>query len=139
MKNSILIKSGSLIFFIFIAILLLSNCSKNSTEPNQFNFPDSNLSFSRHIRPIFEDNCTSSGCHSTANPAAGLDLETPAPTFMSNDGPVVFSYDADQSILYLIISNGYNGIRMPLNRTPLAQEQIQAIKTWINEGAIINN
>ncbi len=139
MRKSIFIKFGSLVFSLLMTILLLSNCSKNSTEPDQFNYPDSNLSFSRHIRPIFEDNCTSSGCHATANPAAGLDLETPAPTFMSNDGPVIFPFDADQSILYLIISTGYNGIRMPLNRTPLAQGQIKAIKTWINEGALINN
>jgi hypothetical protein len=137
-KNSMFIKSGSLFFFIFIAISLLSNCSKNSTEPDRFNFPDSNLSFSRHIRPIFEENCTSSGCHAMVNPAAGLDLETPAPTFMSNDGPVVFPFDAEHSILYLIIDVGYNGIRMPLNGNYLDKEQIQAIKTWINEGAIIN-
>lgn len=140
MKKFNIIKYCSSIIIAFLIIFLISNCNKNSTEPEKFNFPDSNLSFSRDIYPIFRENCISSGCHESVNPAAELDLETMAPTFNSVNGPVVYPFDADHSILYLILNGEYNGIsRMPLNRGPLAPEQIQAIKTWINEGALINN
>lgn len=123
-----------------IIALSITNCNKNSTESDKFNYPDSLLSFNRHIHPIFEDNCSFSGCHQSTNPASGLDLETLAPTFSSINGPVIFPFDADQSKLYLLLLGDYQGIsRMPRNRSPLANEQIRAIKTWINEGATINN
>ncbi|MEJ2049838.1 MAG: hypothetical protein P8Y60_08370 [Calditrichota bacterium] len=140
MNKSIIIKHCSSTIIAFLIIFLMLSCNKNSTEPEKFNFPDSNLSFSRDIYPIFRENCISSGCHESVNPAAGLDLETMAPTFNSVDGPVVYPFDAEHSILYLLLNGEYNGIsRMPLSRGPLAPEKIQAIKTWINEGALINN
>lgn len=140
MSKSIIIKHCSSIIIAFLIIFLMLSCNKNTTAPENFNFPDSNLSFSRDIHPIFRDNCILSGCHESVNPAGELDLETMAPTFNSVNGPVVYPLDADHSILYLLLNGEYNGIsRMPLNRGPLAPKQIQAIKTWINEGALINN
>jgi hypothetical protein len=120
--------------------MLISNCSNESTKPEETVFPDSNLSFSQHIHPVFLQNCAFSGCHSNVNPQNDLDLETLTPTFNSINGRVLFEFNADQSRLYLVLLGSYQGInRMPRNRAPLSNATIIAIRTWINEGAIINN
>ena len=127
------------ILFIFSAVFILLQCKKNSTEPEEFVYPDSNLSFIEHIQPIFQRDCATSGCHISPSPPNGLDLETLTPTFTSINGPVVIAFDADQSRLYRVLVSDYLGIsRMPKGRGPLSTNKIKAIRTWINEGAIIN-
>jgi hypothetical protein len=145
MKNYLflnIVKAGIILFVITGAIFLAINigCNKKSTQPESIVYPDSNLSFIQHIHPIFINNCVSGGCHESAVPAAGLDLETLAPTFNSVDGPVVIPFDANQSRLYRLLLSDYMGIpRMPRGRGPLPDNAINAIGTWINEGASINN
>jgi hypothetical protein len=142
MKNYLflnIVKAGIILFVITGAIFLAINigCNKKSTQPESIVYPDSNLSFIQHIHPIFINNCVSGGCHESAVPAAGLDLETLAPTF---NGPVVIPFDANQSRLYRLLLSDYMGIpRMPRGRGPLPDNAINAIGTWINEGASINN
>ncbi len=125
---------------IFLCSLALSCSKKESTEPETFEYPESNLSFSMHIHPIFIQDCTDiSGCHQSNNPAAGLDLATTTPTFVSNKRQVVFPNDADNSPLYRVLLDNYLDMpRMPYLRAQLPNEKIKAIKTWINEGANIN-
>lgn len=120
-------------------ILVLFSCSKSGSGPdeNGFNFPDSNLSFSQHIRPIFLADCATGGiCHQTAVQAGGLDLETLSPTFLSNSANVVVPFNAQASLLYQLLFLDANGIpRMPLDRARLDDAKINAIGTWIDEGA----
>ncbi len=137
--------AGIIIVFLFIlsATFALLTCKNDSTKPNndEFNYPDSNLSFTNHIYPIFLRDCAVSDCHQTGNPASGLDLETTTPNFIGQrHGLTVFPNDADHSPLYLVLIAPYGGTpRMPLNRMQLPMEKIKAIRTWINEGASINN
>lgn len=66
-----------LIFFFAVLISVYWACSEDSTEPQseEFVLPDSNLSYVDHIRPLFLAKCGSqAGCHSSVNPANGLDL-----------------------------------------------------------------
>jgi hypothetical protein len=135
-KNRLLV----IIPVLFLIPLFFADCSKDTTEPPQIVYPDSNLSFNQHIYPIFSANCATSGCHESVNPARGLDLETLTPSFISVNGPQVIPFDASQSRLYkLILSSDMGTPRMPLNRAPLPNSQVTAIRIWINEGAIINN
>ncbi len=139
--------SRSKLIFLFLSFLVsytiiisLTQCSKDSTSPDSVVYPDSNLSFIQHIQPIFLRNCVSSGCHETISPANGLDLESSTPNFTSVNGTVIIPFDADQSRLYRVLLSDYAGIsRMPRNRAPLAENMIRAIRTWINEGALITN
>jgi len=55
----------------FIAILLLTvlfACNDKDCHTS------SSLSYSGDIQPIFNDNCATSGCHSSASKSGGLDL-----------------------------------------------------------------
>lgn len=135
-KNILIIQ----VFIIgLFAYFLQVNCNKNSTEPPTINYPTSNLSFLQHIHPIFIENCAFSSCHESIGPANDLDLETMTPSFNSINGPVIIPFDANSSRLYQVLLSDYAGIsRMPKNRAMLPNAQIQAIQTWIDEGAIIN-
>ena len=103
-------------------------------------FPDSDLSFSLHIRPIFLQSCAFSGeCHTGAAPANGLDLGDPAPTFISNSPNVIVPFSASQSLLFQVLFEPIGDIpRMPLRGASLSTARTDAIRTWINEGALLN-
>ncbi len=85
-------------------------------------------------------------CHGGANPAAGQDLST-IENSIANLINVQSSNSLfkrvlpgfpEQSYLYLkITGNSQAGARMPLGQTPLSDEAINAIKTWIAQGAIL--
>jgi len=106
------------------------------------------VSFSGDIQPIFSGRCALPGCHNTASAASGMVLE--AGSAFAN---IVGLPSAEQPTLqrvnpgnaeasYLVRKirgdSGINGGRMPLNRTPLSDAQINTIITWINEGAANN-
>lgn len=136
--------TGGIIFICLVGLSsVMNNCSKDSTSAKDFVFPDSNLSFQKHIQPeIFIPYCANPGCHTTVDRASGLDLETPTPTFINDVGEsVVIPGDADGSRLYQVLLGPIppNIERMPPpGRTPISDNMIKAIRTWINEGADIN-
>ncbi len=126
---------------LFSQIVFWANCSKDSTEPEQeIVFPDSNLSFSKHIHPLFLKDCAAGGnCHQSIDPAAGLDLETSNPNFINNKGEkVVIPGDPENSLLFQVLV-GAASPPMPYRRPPLEEKKILAIRTWIAEGARIDN
>jgi hypothetical protein len=80
------------------------------------------VSFSQTVYPIIETNCR--GCHSGPSPTGGISLE---------------NYSAIRSIaatgrLYGAIAWQPGFTPMPLNRGPLADCDIQQIKSWIDSG-----
>ena len=128
---------------IFIATLfagLFLRC-KIATKPETIDLPEKNLSYQLHIRPIFLNHCTNnSGCHQSNEPAAELDLQTPQPSFISRSGLVVIPQDPEHSLLYQLLLESVGNIpRMPYQRNPLPDKEIQAIHTWIKEGAKVDN
>src|SRR4249920_1144017 len=47
-----------------LALITLAGCYKDVTSPGQDpNAPPQNVSYSGDIQPIFDANCTTSGCH----------------------------------------------------------------------------
>ncbi len=122
----------------FLLTLILFSCGGDNTGtgPGNIAFPDSNLSFTQHIRPIFLDNCVQGNCHGGFR-AGGLDLESDPPDFQSNSGLVVIPFSKTNSLLYILLFVSDNGIpRMPPDRiSGILDAEITAIGTWIDEGA----
>ncbi len=143
MLNSIMFKS--LLSGLILLILTIVSCSSDNSgmNPDEGAFPDSNLSYTQHIRPIFFEDCaTVPGCHQAGSQAGGLNLESSNPTFIGNSGfLVVTPFSAVQSILFQTLFNEVPGIsrRMPPNAPRISDAKINAIETWINEGAITAN
>jgi len=103
------------------------------------------VDFDSQIQPIFTANCALSGCHSAQSARAGMVLAAGVAAsnivnVASSEQPNlrrVLPGNPDESYLVRKIEGGpgISGGRMPLNRTPLAQAQIDLIRLWITEGA----
>lgn len=132
------------IFFVLFSALISCKSSTEANNNDQTVYPDSGLSYSQHIYPIFIQDCaTITGCHQAATQAGGLDLETdpPDPNFPGNHGPTVVAFSPNQSRLYLVLFDQVPGVspRMPPSNVSvggLEDAKIKAIEKWISEGAI---
>lgn len=130
-------------FWVFFLILAGCKDSNSSNEQDQDIYPDSMLSYSRHIRPIFLEDCAMpGGCHHSSVREGGLDLESDPPDFQGDHGPVVTPYFSTQSRLFQLLFTEEPGVsrRMPPPEysTYLSDPKIKAIGTWIDEGALPN-
>jgi hypothetical protein len=130
----IIVAAGSLLLG-----LLLSECKDNvitgdSGSPSNIVFPtDSTVSYSRHVQPLFNQTCALSSCHDDGQHQSVLKLTDYGNTVTSLPG-VVVPRQPDQSTIILRIQ-GLSGARMPLNRNPLNQNQINGMRAWIAAGA----
>ena len=133
-------------FSLLLVLLAGFNSCKSETGPENMEqdvYPDSNLSYSQHIRPIFLSDCSSTiaNCHQSAVRAGGLDLESDPPDFHSNNGLMVIPSLSSQSYLYTLLfgpepSIGARRMPPPEYSSSLSEGKIRAIGTWIDEGAI---
>ena len=89
------------------------------------------VSFQEDILPILQASCAVQGCHANPDPKVGLNLETYAGFEKGSlGGPVFNPGDSKGSKVVQRIDGG----GMPPG-APLAKDQIQLFKDWIDEGA----
>ena len=119
----------------YIALLIIevavfsSGCDDTSTNIDNDEIPDSNVSYSKHIQPIFNVKCVS--CHGVGTTEAGLDLTTWSGT--RADPTVVFPGEPSNSSLVWVIELNP---AVPHPQFPyLTEKQIKGVRTWIEEGA----
>ncbi len=122
---------------LMLPFLLLIGCVTNTEE---IDLPSSELSYAGDIQPILSQNCNN--CHgagqnnfNSSSYAAVMASVSPANTYNRNQ---VVPGDADASPLVdKIEPNPEFGGRMPVGGS-LSSAEINAIRTWINEGALNN-
>ncbi len=129
--------------FIIVVMFVFMGCGgsgggmSGGGNDDQGQVPDQ-PSYAMHIQPIFNANCTFSGCHNDQDRANGLSLTSFQNLMMGgNSGAVVVPGDAENSIIVQRLE-GRITPRMPLNRPPLSDTQIQTIRRWIDQGALNN-
>ena len=124
-----------------IALLTIAACSDNPAEAQEdIVLPEKDLNFEAHIKPLFINKCANrSGCHSAFEPANGLNLtdyQTVMTHFAAGTERLVIPGQADLSFLYNILRGPMLNVpRMPLEELSLNSNNINGVKTWINEGA----
>ena len=92
------------------------------------------VDYARDVRPLLALHCVR--CHGATKPKAGLRLDTAkALTAPRKDGPVAVAGNAEESPLVLALLGEGAGERMPLKKPPLAPNQIETIRRWIDAGA----
>ncbi|MFO0942274.1 MAG: c-type cytochrome domain-containing protein [Pirellulales bacterium] len=94
--------------------------------------------FSSQIAPILQANCVS--CHSAKKSEGGYRIDTFHDLMQPGDSsatPVVAA-KADESLLIQRITSSDPSIRMPPESDPLTNDQVQAIRQWISEGAVFD-
>ncbi|AFN75976.1 hypothetical protein MROS_2746 [Melioribacter roseus P3M-2] len=129
------IKLISSVLFIISATIIFYSCDDtiNQSELDSRPIPQSNISYSEHIQPVFDAKCSYSGCHNDADLAGGLSLTSHANT-TANFLIVAPGYP-DNSRLVLAVEGRTVNPMPPLGYWPLTDEQIRAIRTWVKEGA----
>ena len=124
------------ILVISAVILLISqNCDDTVNSPDVKNIvmPDSGVSYSLQIAPVFEMKCVP--CHNGNNSSGGVDLSSW--TQVVRDPSIVFPGSDSTSILVWSIERYPNVSPMPPSEW-LKRNYITGIRTWIREGALNN-
>jgi hypothetical protein len=120
MKNFKRTSITILLILIFSIALIFSACDDTVTnaEVDKRIIPSSNVDYYEHIQPVFNIKCATALCHDDGTRASNLSLTT-----YSN--ALVWSIE------------GTGGSFMPPQGAapPLTDNQIQGIRTWIDEGA----
>jgi len=125
-------------YFVLVAavlVLFAQSCddSLTSSEVDNIVMPDSNVSYSRHIAPVFEFKCVE--CHNSSRKDAGLDLSS---WLAATSDPRIIARGSDTtSVLVWAIEGFPSSPQMP-PQGRMIENHIQGIRTWIREGALNN-
>ncbi len=121
----------------FVASLLgVWSCGRTITDPAEIVIPSSNVSFERHLLPVFNLTCNSAGCHSSESRAGGVALTSYFEVVFNVPGLVV-AKNPDRSVLMRVIDfNSATRLSHPQTfQTRITQNHIDGVRTWIREGA----
>ena len=91
--------------------------------------------FNEDVRPILNDNCLA--CHGGVRQSGGFSMLFASDALQVNDSgkPAIVPGNADSSELMIRVLHHDPDERMPLEKPPLAEEEIALLEQWINEGA----
>ena len=137
--RELIMKSARRTIILFPLLLIAWSswvCKDSVTDGNigDIVFPDSNVSYSRHVEPLFLRACAITGCHDAESMAAGVSFETYQGA--TSNPLIIWARDTTSSILVWSLE-GKNGktIMPPTYRPQLTLNQKEGIKRWIWEGA----
>jgi hypothetical protein len=125
----------------FAMLLLIVSGLPACDNSRQMPAQSQKITYAEDVAPILEKHCTA--CHVTGQKGteeSGLVLDS-YETLMkgSQFGPVIDPGSATSSSLYILISGKTElTVSMPHGRNPLATEEIDTIRVWIDNGAIEN-
>lgn len=115
-----------------VALLLTLSC-KDEVPTGPIIFPDANVSYGRHIEPLWTQKCLS--CHQGST---APDLSPPSYNSLVNYQPsLIIPGQGDNSLLIQLLDGRASPI-MPPSGERLTENQIQGIRTWIDDGAVNN-
>lgn len=97
---------------------------------------DHKVSFYQQVRPILQAHCA--GCHHPRNPEGDYVVTEFVDLLKGgeSESAAIVPGKPDESYLVKLITPEGNEAEMPKAKTPLAQEQITLIRTWIQQGAV---
>lgn len=124
------------IVLIVAGMLLVSSCKDDSNPVSKIEdivFPETDISYYRHIQPLFNIACATSGCHDLQTKASNLDLSDYS-GIKQRFYDVVIPGDTALSRLIWSIEGQSQSVPMPPQRS-LTMNQIRGFKRWIMEGA----
>jgi len=121
---------AAVLLAIAIGVLLSSGCSRSL-----FSRSSNAVDFSRDIRPILNQNCSS--CHGGVRQKAGVSFSFREEALGKGKSgqPTIVPGDPDSSELIKRVNSQDPEYRMPFHANPLSQDQIALLRRWIKEGA----
>ena len=136
------LKTAAVIGALLALAYLAMTCKDSSLDAGKSDivFPDSNVSFGKHVGPLFLQACAYPGCHGDDTfDEMGFSLDSYARA-TARPGIIIPCIpkqpcNPEASTLVRRIQGLDGKNRMPLFQTPLNDNQTKGIKTWIREGA----
>jgi hypothetical protein len=132
-------KSFYKIYIVVIAasaLLLIQSCddSLTSTDVNNIVMPDSNVSYAKHIAPVFEVKCVP--CHNNnGRQEAGLDLSSWSGITAD---PSIVARGSDSTSILVWTIEGFPPYPLMPPTGRMIDNHVDGIRTWIREGALNN-
>ncbi len=116
---------------VMASMAIGAGCTSETEKPK--------LSYTDTIAPILEANCKQ--CHMPGQEGtekSGFSVDSYDAVMKGTKlGPVVVPGSAESSTLYRLVSGkAHPSIKMPHGKRPLAKADIEAIKQWIDDGAV---
>jgi hypothetical protein len=142
-------KSGWALLLALAVAVPLGGCPGDLTDPGRFSGQfgggggggtgGSDAGTCPDVPMLFATTCTGSGCHNSASPVEGLDLQSPGLYArlsgvkpMGGPGLLIDPANPASSVVYLkLMSPPPFGSRMPLTGTPLSAADIACVLSWI--------
>ncbi len=126
-----LLKYSLVLSFSFILVISQScDDTVTSSEIDNLVMPDSNVSYLKHIAPVFEVKCVP--CHNDQRGDGGVNLSSWTNV---TDPRLIIPGDDSSSVLVWTIERTYKPMP-PLES--LKRNHINGVRTWIREGAQYN-
>ncbi|QDV46276.1 Chromosome partition protein Smc [Stieleria neptunia] len=120
--------------------IVLMLCFLAPTAVAEQTDPNEPLSYARDIAPILQRNCVA--CHRAKQAEGGLSLETHQAIQAGGDsGSLLVAKQPDSSVLYLRASDDDDPMPPDDNTVGakrLTAEELALLRTWINQGAILD-
>ena len=116
---------SKLIFGLLVCLGTSALVADEKTEEKKITFDD-------HIKPIFREHCTA--CHSEGDKASDLALDTYSATLAGgSSGEVIAEGNSGGSRLFALVIHSERPF-MPPDQDPIPKDQIELLKTWIEQG-----
>jgi Planctomycete cytochrome C len=124
-------KSFLLLITFLSFVFFACDDTLTSTDIDKVIIPDSNVSYSQYIAPLFEVKCVT--CHDGSSNSNQPNLSN----FSFVDGYYVVPTEPDNSVLVYAIQGNIAGFPLmpPGGYRALNDNQVKGVRTWILEGA----
>ena len=128
----------NLLTTILIIPFMLISCKDTQGDSTiDIIFPESDISYSKHVGPLFQQRCAVALCHGGTEPSSGLNLEYPSYQALLSRPGLVVQHDGAHSTLIQHLE-GILSPMPPAGFPQLTRNQINGVKKWIDEGALNN-
>lgn len=119
-------------FLTAVFVAAMPSCDDDGLGPgDEVVFPEENVSYAEHVQPYFNLRCANYGCHEDQARAGNLSL-TSYNALTERPG-LIIPGDAESSFLMQKIDGRLpHPIDVPII---INENQLEGIRTWINEGA----
>jgi mono/diheme cytochrome c family protein len=120
--------------FALACVGLVVSPSMGQVEPRRDTPGLEKVDYLRSVKPVLTRHCVL--CHGAEKTRGGLRLDTArAARKGGKGGPAIVEGRSDESLLIAAVLGDGPGERMPLNRPPLSQAEIDLLRAWIDQGA----
>src|SRR5215471_15706538 len=115
-----------------LALVVLLNPRVDAQAPAALPTPVQTEFFEKNVRPVLTENCVS--CHGNGA-AGGLRLDSREAALKGGkSGPSIVPGDPDKSLLMAAVRHT-GALKMPLGGDKLTDAKVQALASWIKDGA----